>query len=366
MTTLIRGRTSPLTVEWFEYPGGPLTPVSNVIITITPLAGGSAIIGPTATGITNPSTGINVYQWTVSNTQDIGSYLVVWQGEDIGMSPVQASETINVVSVDAGQTSGPCTTWTPIWCCDLLDSAAVTGTALQAATEVLYALSGRQFDACTIELWPCRRNCFGDNWAFGNSWYEWSGGLTYPQPALVGGAWFNITCGSCLGECSCTFLSQVKLPVPVISIDEVRLDGEVLVPNVDYRLDDGQFLTRLGGNQWPFCNDMSQTSGVGTWSVIATYGKTVPTLGQMAVGELACEFAKACTGNDDCRLPKPVQQLTRQGVSMSFLDPNEVFANGRVGLYFSDLFISTVNPKALPQPSRVYNLDEPSHHRLGS
>jgi hypothetical protein len=364
VTTLIRGRTGPLLVEWFEYAGGPPAVVNNVIITITPLSGGPAVVGPTSTGVTNPATGVNVYQWAVPPGLPLGDYLVVWDGEDTGMSPIQASEVVSVVASSAGSVSGPCSTWTPIWCCDLLDTAAVTGTALQAATEVLWALSGRQFDSCNVEIWPCRRECMTD---LPGGWNSWTGGTwTYPQPALIAGTWFNLTCGSCVGECSCTALSQVELPMPVLNVIEVRMDGVALIPNVDYRLDDGRFLTRLGGEDWPWCNDLSQLEGEGTWSVTLTIGKDVPVMGQMAVGELACEFAKACLGDDECRLPKTVQQLTRQGVSLTFIDPNQLFENGLTGLYFADLFINAVNPKRNMAPAKVYNLDEPGAPRLGS
>jgi hypothetical protein len=313
--------------------------------------------------VTNPATGINIYQYFVPLSLPTGDYLVVWDGEDIAMSPVQASETITILAGVSSQTSGPCENWTPIWCCDLLDMSAVTGTALQAATEVLFALSGFQFNSCPIELWPCRQSCYGGDWPF-SGWGEW--GSTYPQPAMVNGSWMNLTCGQCLDPCSCTVLSQISLPGPIIEIIEVRVDDVVLVPNVDYRLDNGHFLTRLGGLSWPTCNDLSQTAGEGTWSVTISYGKEVPILGQYAVGELACEFAKACVGDDTCQLPKPVQQLSRQGVSMTFLDPNELFADGRVGLYFSDLFIGTFNPGKRRGRSRVYDIDKMEPRRLGS
>lgn len=264
------------------------------------------------------------------------------------------------------RTSGPClTSWDYEWCCDLLDTGAVTGVPLQAASEVLYALSGRRFDVCQLELWPCRRSCYGAIWPFGNTWAQWGGGL-YPQPALIGGQWFNLTCGQCLDDCSCTPLSRFKLPEPIIDIVEVRVDNQVLVAGTDYRLDDGRFVTRLGGESWPICNDLTQVTGTGTWSVTVRYGEEPPPLSRMAVGELACEFAKACNGDDTCRLPKPVQQLTRQGVSMTFIDPNEYFKNGVVGLYFADLFINTYNPYRRQSRSKVYNIDEPEFPRLGS
>lgn len=365
MTTLIRGRSTPLTVEWFQYPGGPPDVVNNVMITITPLDGGVAVVGPTTTGVTNPAIGVNAYQWNVPSNISLGDYLVVWNGEDLGMSVVQASEIIIVVGSATSATSGPCETWDPIWCCDLLESAAVTGTALEAATEVLYSLSGHRFGICQLELWPCRRSCFGDIWPFGSNWWQWGGSSSYyPQPALIAGMWFNLTCGQCADQCSCTTLSQVKLPTPVSEVVEVRVDNVVLTPDVDYRLDNYNMLTRLGGDEWPLCNDFSQTAGTGTWSVTIRIGEEVPQLGKMAVGELACEFAKACLGQE-CRLPQPLTSLARQGISMSFVDPNALFAEGRIGLYFSDLFIATYNPKRRLSRSRVYDIDSPEPWQLG-
>jgi hypothetical protein len=51
---------------------------------------------------------------------------------------------------------------------------------------------------------------------------------------------------------------------------------------------------------------------------------------------------------------------------MTFIDPNQLFENGQTGLYFSDLFIRSVNPDGRRAPARVYNLDEPNPERLGS
>lgn len=262
------------------------------------------------------------------------------------------------------RTSGPCAVWDPIWVCDALaDIGAVTGTAVEVATEILYGLSGRRFDVCQIELWPCKRDCLGDVWPYIPFLPEVGG--TYPRPALIGGAWFNLTCGSCMDQCACSPLSQVKLPGPVIRIVEVRVDNEILTQDVDYRLDDGVILTRLNDASWPLCNDFAQVTGTGTWSVTIEYGEEVPTSGRVAVGELACEIAKALIGTE-CQLPRAVQQLTRQGISMTFMDPNSIFEQGITGLYFSDLFINTYNPKHKPSRSRVYNIDEPDPHRLGT
>ena len=104
MTTAYRGTTQTLTAEWRQYDGGPLVAVSSVQITITPLAGGSPVIGPTATGVTNPATGVNAYSWAVDDDLTPGDYLVAWTGQDAQADTVTATEIVLVsTSVAIGQ-----------------------------------------------------------------------------------------------------------------------------------------------------------------------------------------------------------------------------------------------------------------------
>lgn len=222
-----------------------------------------------------------------------------------------------------------------------------------AATEILWAKSGRQFDSCPITIRPCREECFEQRWLSDGSADGW------PYPALYAGQWYNLGCGGCPGSCSCTVLHSVELPGPVSSITQVKVDGSPLVTGA-YILYDHRTLLRVDGNAWPLCNDLNlNDTAVGTWSVTFTAGLEVPVLGRMAVGELARELALACVGDGTCKLPQPVQQLVRQGVSMTFLDPNQVFADGRVGLYRSDLFISTVNPAGIAARAQAIDVDGP-------
>jgi hypothetical protein len=195
-------------------------------------------------------------------------------------------------------------------------------------------------------------------------WWHPGDGFTYPQPIMIRGQWYNLTCGNCSGDCSCAEISEAKLPGPVYDVTEVKVDGVTLTPDVDYRVDDWRILVRLGGERWPLCNDISlDDDQEGTWSVTYRQGTPVPPLGQLAVAELATEIAKYLACDDTCALPKPIQSITRQGISMTFLDPNEVFADGRLGLYWCDMFIQTYNPNKLRRRSRVYNLDALSTQR---
>jgi len=256
----------------------------------------------------------------------------------------------------AARRAGPCAPWTPIWCIEVpLSGAAVSGTMLEAATEVLWAKSGRQFDQCTQLLRPCRKDCWGESFPYADTWSEW--GSQWPYPYNYAGQWFNLGCGGCPGTCSCTVIYEAKMPAPIADIVEIKVDGAILTSG-SYTVYDHQMLIRTDGSPWPTCNDLNKTEDeVGTWSVEVVMGTEVPTLGQLAVGELAGQFILACVDSDACALPRPVQQIVRQGVSLTFLDPNEVFADGKVGLYFSDLFISTFNPGGIPARAVAIDVD---------
>lgn len=262
--------------------------------------------------------------------------------------------------------SGVCAPWDPMYptgCTMPEGYESVESTALDMATEVLYALTARQFGLCTVTLRPCRRECYSSSWWQGSGWSPYTTALT-PH---AGQYWLGMSCGSCGTGCSCASLSEVALPGPVYDVIEARVDGVLLTKNVDYRLDNNRLLVRLGA-EWPTCNDLNLAdTELGTWSVTAQQGQPVPMLGRSALGELAIEFMKMLLCDDACMLPKPVQSLSRQGVNITFLDPNEVFASGRIGLYMSDLFIQTYNPNGRRSRAKVYDIDAlMNSRRLGS
>lgn len=262
-------------------------------------------------------------------------------------------------------TQGPCSPWDPIWCCDLSTaSTTLTGSAVQVATEVLYHLSGQRFDICEFTVRPCRRDCVGESGAFGGfglgNWWEW-GGL-YPRPYLFDGAWYNLTCGGCSGSCSCGSLEEAWLPSPIASIVSVKLDGATM-PASAYRVDDYRKLVRVDGGLWPFCQDLSlPDTAAGTWSVTLTIGEAVPDLGRWAVGELACELIKSCTGGA-CAIPSNATQITRQGITIDFPTFSELLASGSLGLRWSDVFIATYNPNRLRAAPMVFDVDGDTNRR---
>jgi len=258
---------------------------------------------------------------------------------------------------------GPCAPWEPVWPCALpTGSEAVTGTALSAASEVLWAMSGRRFGLCTLTVRPCRQACAGGP-ADAAGWWQWTGsssGGWGPWPRFYRGVWTNVVCGTCTGGCGCSQVSQVRLPSPVAAVTEVVIDGHAL-PADAYRVDDRRLLVRTDGGEWPACQDWAADAGQpGTWSVTVQVGEQVPDLGRLAVGELAGELARAMVCPEKCALPRQVQALSRQGVSMQFPDPAQVFSEGRIGLPACDLFLQTYNPNGLRRRAGIYSPDAPA------
>jgi len=266
--------------------------------------------------------------------------------------------------------TGPCQPWNLSLAClddagDLADACVdgkpvpsdVLDAAILSASQVTWALTGRQFSTCDVTIRPCRRACIDAYYptlGIGPTWGGWQG----PWPVLAGGAWFNLAC-QCGSTCSCRDLCEIDLPYPVCEVTEVTIDGAMLDPTI-YRVDGYRRLVRQDGLCWPRCQDMAAPdTEVGTWSVSLTYGKAPPQIALDGAAELACELVKARIGAA-CRLPQRMTSLTRQGVTMSFIDPQSFFKEGRTGLYLLDLAIMTLNPNGLARPAGVYSPDASS------
>lgn len=263
---------------------------------------------------------------------------------------------------------GPCAPWPTL--CTNYPATATPAEILEAewiATEILWMGTKQQFGLCPVTLRPCRKDCFPAwPWIPSSGWHDVSGlSWPFPAPALVGGQWFNIACGSCSSGCSCSRLSEVQLPYPVANVTEVKVDG-VILPSTAYRVDNWRLLVRLDGGEWPRCNDLNlEDTEVGTWSVTAEYGTAVPRLGQMAAGQLATEIVKRCTNASDCILPVgTVQRVTRQGVTKVFFD-SDAFAGGKTGIYYADLFTSKYNPTNTGIAT-IFDIDGERSRRVGT
>lgn len=365
MTTVTPGQTTTFVAEFREYaPNGPLVDVTNLQFSLI-RTDATVILAPTAVGINHLSTGTYSYSYAAPEGLAAGDALAVWTATESS-----ASEQFTIGQAASAATgASPCSPWDPIWCAPLTAaSAAISGSALEAATEILYQLSGQRFGICTFTFRPCRDDC-ADQSVYGGGaggWWQWGGGGLWPRPALIGGNWFNLTCGGCSGTCSCGPISQAILPSPVSRIVSVKVGGTTLVDGVDYRVDDFRKLVRLGGQMWPYCQDMLlPDTQPNTWSVTAEIGEAVPTIGRYAIGELAQEIMASCIGGA-CALPRNAVSVTRQGVTIDFPTFSELLRNGLLGLKWTDMFISTYNPDRLRARPQVYDVDREFNRRVGT
>lgn len=361
MTTITPGTTSVLIFEAQQYaPNGPPVDVTGLTFRLV-RTDGTVLVATTGSGITHVSTGLYTYAYAAPTGLAAGQAFAVWTSDQGGAS--EFVDIGNAISSSTGQTA--CQSW-PYICATLsAASAAVSGAALQIASDILYKLTAQQFGICTFTARPCRRDCYGNSWPFdGGNWWQWGGGGG-PRPVLFDGAWFNITCGSCSGTCSCGPLEEAWLPGPVNSIVNVKLDGQLMDPS-KYRVDDFRKLVRTDGLRWPVCQNLTANDDqTGTWSVTAAIGQAVPALGALAVGELMTDIIAGCLAGD-CGLPSNATTIARQGVTIDLVTYQEMLQHGLLGLRWCDTFISTYNPDRLRAAPQVFDVDGESWRRAGT
>lgn len=148
---------------------------------------------------------------------------------------------------------------------------------------------------------------------------------------------------SALLGCGCAAPSGYRLPGEPTGVDEVKVDGDVLTADVDYRFLDG-VLYRIDGT-WPLSQDLSLPDSVaGTWSITYNPHVAPDEQAQVAAGVLACEYAKSAAGKA-CALPAGVKQIVRAGVTIDLV--TETFPDGLTGIAAVDAFVRRWNPNRL-------------------
>lgn len=222
------------------------------------------------------------------------------------------------------------------------------------AVMFLWRATGKQFGLCENTYRPCRRRCDGSSWG-------WPLGSPF-VPWRVNDAWVNLSCRSCPGECGCGgAVSEIRLS-QTAAVTNIRIDGVDEDPEALVAVYDRYRIVRIDGEEWPGCQNLAAKDGVGTWSITVQQGLPVPDGGAWIAGVLACELAKACLGKKDCRLPRNVQSLTRQGVSVQF----EQFANLPellTGIFEVDAWIMAARSTAHQAPT-ITSLDVPVPPRM--
>lgn len=178
------------------------------------------------------------------------------------------------------------------------------GTAVAWATDLLYRLGQPFVGTCTDTIRPVRCGC-------------------------------RIPDG-------CNARRLVQLPLrPVIDVLEILVDGAALDPGA-YRLVDRIALVRTDGNPWPCSQRLDlPTTDEGTWSIRYRWGQVAPLSGRHAAAILGLELWRSThPGEGECRLPKRITSLTREGVTMAILDPMDLLDGGKTGIVEVDLFLS--------------------------
>lgn len=230
----------------------------------------------------------------------------------------------------------PFPTETEPWCqpADLADCAAPghvdVATVCQVASAVLRNFSGRRYGVRHMTVRPHR---LIDSIVL-------PGMAPTPTGTILtaAGGWFGQGWGWMEGR-------GLLLDAPA-NVLEVVVDGATLDPSA-YQLFDGRLLVRGGGLDWPYDQDLSRpTTGPGspgTWSVTYESGTPVPTEAKVAAATLACQLLKLMVGAPDCAIPDRVTALTRQGVSLTILDPNQFFKEGRTGITLVDMWLASLD-----------------------
>lgn len=96
--------------------------------------------------------------------------------------------------------------------------------------------------------------------------------------------------------------------------------------------------TDLNGGVYPSAWRMRRGTPV---RVTYVYGSRPPVDMQKAINQLAVELDNAFAGRD-CALPDRVTSVSREGVSWTIIDPQQFLDQGRTGLYFPDLVLSSL------------------------
>lgn len=214
--------------------------------------------------------------------------------------------------------------------------------AIDTAVGVLWALTGRRFGVCPVTVRPCPpgTDTASPSYVTGPGW----------APYLEDGVWRNTsTC-----TISCDRSGAILLPGPVHEILSMLVGDTPL--GEGSIIQDGDRVYRAHGGAWPTQNLTVPLGHEGSWCIRYLRGTPPPPGAAHAVGVLATEFYNACNGGR-CRLPRRTQQVQRQGVTVTMIDPEDIYAQGAVGIPEVDLWVRAHNPHRLSEPTLLWSPD---------
>lgn len=372
MITYVQGSDWPTGFEWRDGAGDlvPFATGYTFSLQLGPAHKSSVISFTKTTGITGADTSPNVtVAWATAgelNTLEPGVYTLVIFARETATGrdrPPLHTEIEIIDPFTAGGSVLPatggvvCTLWaqpaelpTGPWTAD------EARTALTIASDTLYAFSGRQFPGiCADTVRPC----------------AYRAGFDAPPVVIPGFGTASRSRGVLWGTCGCAdgifgscVRSRIRLgPEPVVSITQVRIDGEIINP-ATYQIDEWRYLAAIPDpvtgavRSWPCCQRLdAPATEAGTFEVVLAFGAMPPPGGKAAAIGLGLQILKA--GSPDCKLPANTQTVVRQQVSQQLLplDPAVMFDKGHTGITLVDRWISAVNPYHVTEPGRVLSPD---------
>jgi hypothetical protein len=186
--------------------------------------------------------------------------------------------------------------------------------AIESATDLMYALTGRQF-----------------------------------------GLWADTIRPDLGGEVG-TSLSLGKYPVN--GVQEVKINGETL-PTSAYWVSEDKFILRTNGEAWPATQKQYLADTLDeTFSISFSWGISPPLAVRAGTRRLACELL-ALSVDRPSSLSDRVKSVSRQGTNFDLVSSDDLLSdNGRTGIYEVDLAISAYNSDGNSAPVLVISPDD--------
>lgn len=357
------GDAAIVQVNFYNSNGVPTDPTDVSLVLTSP---SGVVTAVPMVGLTHGGPGLFTYVFLASES---GAYSYTFTGT----GAVTQVET-GYVLVGKLSYSGPCQPWTTVEnvraCCHSLPASGaidyvndvIVEAAINLASDLLYRFTAQQYPGTCLEtVRPSSLRSTLGTYAAG-----WSGLTTYNVPLVDESALEP-------RDVTYTRIPQVDLVswFPVVGVTQVLIDGTIVNPST-YRLDEWRYLTRLAGpapdyrnDGWPRDQQMDRppTEPL-TFQVSFLHGTPPPPGGVRAASVLACQFLKACAGQQ-CQLPPRSSQVQRQGINITLIDPS-MLEKGLTGVWECDLFIRSVNPKGYTGGSAVWSPDiTPPPRRTG-
>lgn len=143
---------------------------------------------------------------------------------------------------------------------------------------------------------------------------------------------------------------------PVLKIYSITQNGSVL-PSASYQIRNNAYITKADLSPW-----ILQTNS--DLCVDYNFGSKPPLAGKYAAIRLTNEFLLAIQDPDSCALPERVRSISRQGISIDMLDPQDFITEGKTGIYEIDMFIRAANPSQSKKRPKIYSPDRPRGEKI--